>query len=116
MSVNGRRVLALQALGAEISRQRPVSITHPEHFVNVARRKGTAAQNSIFADQFENPANLRAHHRTGREILQQTRGKVDAFVCGAGRLLHGICRAILLTVLPHPFRKELLALQAREGR
>lgn len=30
----------LQALGADVRRVRPVSITHPGHFVNVARRVG----------------------------------------------------------------------------
>lgn len=30
----------LCALGADVRRMRPVSITHPEHFVNVARRVG----------------------------------------------------------------------------
>ena len=29
----------LRALGAEVQRMRPVSITHPDHFVNVARRR-----------------------------------------------------------------------------
>jgi cysteine synthase len=30
----------LEALGAAVRRLRPVSIAHPEHFVNVARRVG----------------------------------------------------------------------------
>jgi len=53
---------------------RPVSITNPDHFVNVARRKAAQQPNSIFADQFENLANFRAHLQTGQE----------GFVCGAG--------------------------------
>ena len=39
---------------------------------------------SVFADQFENAANFRAHLATGEEIWQQTGGLVDAFVSGAG--------------------------------
>ncbi|KAL4430687.1 hypothetical protein ABPG75_005943 [Micractinium tetrahymenae] len=74
----------LQALGAEVQRLRPVSITHPDHFVNVARRRAAEQPNAIFADQFENPANFRAHLKTGEEIWEQTRGRVDAFVSGAG--------------------------------
>lgn len=74
----------LKALGAEVERLRPVSITHPDHFVNVARRKAASQKNAIFADQFENSANFRAHLKTGEEIWQQTRGRVDAFVSGAG--------------------------------
>nr|BAU71145.1 cysteine synthase A [Parachlorella kessleri] len=74
----------LEALGATVQRLRPVSITHPEHFVNVARRTAATQPNAIFADQFENPANYRAHLKTGEEIWQQTGGRLDAFVSGAG--------------------------------
>ena len=63
---------------------RPVSITHPDHFVNVARRKAAEEPNSIFADQFENLANFRAHLQTGQELWDQCQGKLDGFVCGAG--------------------------------
>ena len=39
----------------------------------------------LFANQFDNLANVRAHVRgTGAEILAQTGGHVDAFVMGAG--------------------------------
>ena len=74
----------LEALGAEVQRLRPVSIANPNHFVNVARRKAASQPNAIFADQFENPANFRAHLITGQEIWEQSKGKVDAFVSGAG--------------------------------
>lgn len=74
----------LEALGAEVQRLRPVSIAHPSHFVNVARRRAASEPNALFADQFENPANFRAHVLTGQEVWVQSGGKVDAFVCGAG--------------------------------
>ena len=74
-----------QVLGATVQQQRPVSITHPDHFVNVARRAAAQTEGGIFADQFENLANFRAHLKTGQEILQQTGGRVDAFCCGAGK-------------------------------
>jgi cysteine synthase A len=74
----------LEALGAEVERLRPVSIAHPSHFVNVARRRAASEPNALFADQFENPANFRAHLLTGQEIWAQSGGKVDAFVSGAG--------------------------------
>jgi cysteine synthase len=32
------KAATIRALGATVQRVRPVSITHPEHFVNVARR------------------------------------------------------------------------------
>jgi cysteine synthase A len=53
------------AAGAEVVRLRPVSITHPEHPVNVARQKAADTPGAVFADQFENLANLRAHLDTG---------------------------------------------------
>ncbi|BDA42261.1 Cysteine synthase 2 [Coccomyxa sp. Obi] len=75
----------LRALGADVRRVRPVSITHPDHFVNVARREAVAEPGSaLFANQFENLANFRAHLRTGREIWHQTRGRLHAFISGAG--------------------------------
>ena len=51
--------------GAEVKRVRPVSISHPDHFVNVARRRAAETPGAVFADQFENLANMRAHHATG---------------------------------------------------
>lgn len=39
----------------------------------------------FYPDQYSNPANPAAHyHGTGREILEQTQGRVTHFVCGLG--------------------------------
>lgn len=88
------KAVTIAALGGSVQRVRPVSISHPEHFVNVARRAAAAACASagagaaFFADQFENEANFRAHYEgTGAEIWAQTRrlGRpVHAFVAAAG--------------------------------
>jgi cysteine synthase A len=62
------KATTIRALGATVERVRPVSITHPQHFVNVARRAAEAATaadgpgGGFFADQFENGANFRAHY------------------------------------------------------
>lgn len=86
----------LEALGATVERVRPVSITHKDHFVNIARRSALEAnelaskcsadcKGGFFADQFENLANFRAHYEgTGPEIWQQVGGELDAFVAAAG--------------------------------
>ena len=90
------------AYGATVERVRPVSITHAEHFVNVAKRRAEESNeqfgegSGFFADQFENLANFRAHYNgTGKEIYEQTINngkKLDAFVCatGTGGTLAGV--------------------------
>ena len=49
-----------------------------------------------WARQFSNPANVLAHRDTGREILEQTDGKVDVFVAsiGTGGTLKGIAEVL----------------------
>ena len=74
----------LQAYGASVERVRPVSISHRDHFVNIARRKAESTEGGFFSNQFENLANFRAHLKTGEEIYTQTGGRVDAFVAAAG--------------------------------
>lgn len=82
----------LLKLGATVERVRPASIVDQNQFVNMARcraQEHTDDPNKpgrgFFADQFENTANYLAHQEsTGPEIYQQTNGKLDAFVAGAG--------------------------------
>ena len=82
----------LLKLGAEVERVRPASIVDQNQFVNMARKRAaehTADPNrrgrGIFADQFETEANWQAHFSgTGPEIYNQTGGRLDAFVTGAG--------------------------------
>jgi cysteine synthase len=78
------KVRALEAVGARvvITPNRPPA--DPDNFQRVAER--LAAENGWFlTDQFRNPANVRAHQTsTGPEILEQTGGRIGAFVAGAG--------------------------------
>ena len=82
MSLDKRR--QLETLGARvvITPNRPPG--DPESFQAVAER--LAHENGWFlTDQFRNPANVRAHETTtGPELLEQTRGRIGAFVAGAG--------------------------------
>lgn len=49
-----------------------------------------------WARQFSNPSNVKAHIKTGREILEQLEGRVDAFVAsiGVGGTLYGVATAL----------------------
>jgi cysteine synthase len=76
--------VALAAAGARVVIAANSPPTSPENFRNVARR--LANENGWFlTDQFCNPANVRVHEQTtAAEILEQTGGRIGAFVVGAG--------------------------------
>ncbi|CAM9606759.1 unnamed protein product [Scytosiphon promiscuus] len=75
----------LRTFGAEVVKVRTASIANPEHYINVAARLAKERPGHVFMDQFETEANLKAHlAHTGPEIWQQTGGRLDAFVMGAG--------------------------------
>ena len=62
-----------------------------------ARRMLDSNKDMLMLDQFNNPANARSHQdSTGREILDATQGRVDAFVAGVGTggTLMGVGRAL----------------------
>ena len=53
--------------------------------------------NAIWANQFDNTANLYGHYNTtGKEIWAQTNGKIDAFICssGTGGTIAGVGKAL----------------------
>ncbi len=82
MSIDKRN--ALKAVGAEVIVTPNVPPSHEDNFQNVARR--LAVERGWFlTDQFCNPVNVAVHEETtGPEILEQTGGKVGAFVAGVG--------------------------------
>ncbi|NVB84076.1 MAG: cysteine synthase family protein [Kofleriaceae bacterium] len=100
MSVDKR--IALAAVGARVVITANAPPSSPENFRNVARRM--AEEHGWFlTDQFRNPANVRVHEQTtAAEILEQTHGRVGAFVVGAGTggTISGVGRR-LKAALPH---------------
>ena len=82
MSADKRAALA--AVGARVVITPNAPPTSPDNFRNVAARM--AEEHGWFlTDQFRNPANVRIHEQTtAAEILEQTGGRVGAFVAGAG--------------------------------
>jgi cysteine synthase len=75
----------LRALGAELVLVPPAAFSNPGHFVHTSRRIAEEAPGAIWANQFDNIANRKAHIQgTAEEIWVQTGGKVDGFICAAG--------------------------------
>lgn len=80
------KIFHLKALGAEVIMTRSdVGKGHPEYYHDMAERIEAETPNSIWINQFANPANPQAHYdTTGPEIWEQMGHDVDAVVCGVG--------------------------------
>jgi cysteine synthase len=75
----------LRALGAELVLVPAAPYSNPGHFVHTSRRIAEETDNAIWANQFDNIANRRAHiETTAEEIWSQMEGRVDGFTCAAG--------------------------------
>lgn len=75
----------LRSLGAEVRAVKAVPYKDDNNFQKVAGRLAAELDNTVWANQFDNLANFRAHRdTTGPEIWRQTEGRVDAFVSAAG--------------------------------
>src|SRR5580658_7534027 len=75
----------IEALGAEVRRVKVVPYSDPNHYQKAAGRLAQELPDAIWANQFDNTANRRAHvETTGPEIWEQTDGRIDAFVAASG--------------------------------
>jgi cysteine synthase len=80
----------LRLCGAELVEVPAVAYSNPNNYQHVGRRLADELRKSepngvIFADQWNNLDNRRAHYvSTGPEIWQQTDGQVDGFICSVG--------------------------------
>ena len=75
---------ALRAMGARVVITQNAPPSSPDNFQNLARHMAKE-QGWFLTDQFENPANIRAHEEgTAQELLDQVDGPIGAFVSGAG--------------------------------
>jgi cystathionine beta-synthase len=80
------KIDGLRALGAEVI-VTPTEVEHddPRSYHSVAQRLSREIPNSIYPNQYENPANTDAHYKTtGPEIWEQTGGQVTHVVIGVG--------------------------------
>ena len=90
--------VVLEALGAEIIRTpTEAAFDAPESHISVAKHLRDVLPNAHILDQYGNEDNPKAHEETtGREIIEQTGGKIDAFVCaaGTGGTISGVARVL----------------------
>jgi cystathionine beta-synthase len=80
------KIQHLRGLGVDVRLTRSdVGKGHPEYYQDIAERLAADTPNSVYMNQFANPANPRAHETsTGPEILAQMDGDIDAMVVGVG--------------------------------
>ena len=75
----------LRALGAELVLVPPTKFSDPCHFVHTSRRLAEETEGAIWANQFDNTANRKAHiESTAEELWEQLEGRIDGFTCAAG--------------------------------
>jgi len=82
VSMERRKIL--EAFGAELILSPGCEGT--DGAIKIARRIMDESGTKYFMpNQFDNPANVRAHYETtGKEIIEQTGGRIDVFVAGMG--------------------------------
>ena len=76
----------LRAVGAEVVVcPTAVEPDDPRSYYSVSKRLAEETPNSWYVNQYDNPANTKAHYlSTGPEIWKQTDGKITHFVVGVG--------------------------------
>jgi cysteine synthase A len=90
----------LRLCGAELLEVPALPYSNPNNYQHVGKRlaeqlRKTEPNGVLFADQWNNLDNAKAHYEsTGPEIWQQTGGNVDGFICavGTGGTLAGVSR------------------------
>ncbi|MBC8223766.1 PLP-dependent cysteine synthase family protein [Candidatus Bathyarchaeota archaeon] len=99
------RIRLMECYGAEVHQLELESISEDESVAGAEVEIGTRQRclelertrpKTWWARQFSNPANTRAHYKTGLEIYYQMEGRVDAFVAsiGVGGTLYGVAKAL----------------------
>ncbi len=82
---SSEKMATLRALGATLVLVPPTKFSDPCHFVHTSRRLADETPGAVWANQFDNTANRKAHiDGTAAELWDQTGGRIDGFTCAAG--------------------------------
>ncbi len=121
----------LRLCGAELIEVPALPFSNPNNYQHVGRRladrlRKTEPNGVLFADQWNNLDNPKAHYEsTGPEIWQQTGGKVDGFICsvgsggtlaGTGRFLEGEEQGHRDRLRRSARRRDVRTVQARRSQ
>ena len=93
---------ALRLYGAELIEVPAKPYKNPNNYIKISGRLAEKLSRelpggAVWANQFDNISNKRAHvETTGPEIWQQTGGRIDGFICavGSGGTLAGVADAL----------------------
>ena len=93
---------ALRLCGADLRLVPAAPYSNPVNYVRTSERLANELKEQlgggvIWANQFDNTANLMGHYgTTGPELYSQTDGKIDGFICavGSGGTLAGVSKAL----------------------
>ena len=96
------KIDTLRSIGADLRLVPAKPYKDPDNYVKFSERLAKEIfkknnGNTIWANQFDNTANLKGHYNsTGKEIWNQTKGKIDGFVCssGTGGTIAGVGKAL----------------------
>jgi cysteine synthase A len=112
----------LRTFGADVRIVPAVPFANPENYYHVARRIAEATPGALWADQFNNTANRRAHYATtGPEVWNALGSELTAFAaaCGTGGTLAGTSAFLkeknpaIRTVLCDPLGSALFSFVTR---
>jgi cysteine synthase A len=82
---SAEKIGLLRSLGAEVRTVPAVPYADPNNYVKLSGRLAEEIPGALWANQFDNLANRRAHHATtGPEIWEQCEGRLDAWVAATG--------------------------------
>ena len=96
------KIDTLKSIGADLRLVPAKPYKDPDNYIKFSERLAKEIYkknngNTIWANQFDNTANLNGHYNnTGKEIWNQTKGKIDGFICssGTGGTIAGVGKAL----------------------